>query len=162
MRKKLLALLMCATMVLGTGVTAMADSIADAKKIGKDNAQLIIDEYYKAAGTITGTTSNGKNGAVKYGYAVIENESDTVLGKYEPVVIYTKDSKDYSATKVYSKGGKLKAYEAKNTACTLNGSDSVSLKAKIEEAITAVGDSNRSLRPALNLLRTEIIGAKLL
>lgn len=32
--------------------------------------------------------------------------------------------------------------------------------AKIEEAITAVGDSNRSLRPALNSLRTEIIGAK--
>lgn len=32
--------------------------------------------------------------------------------------------------------------------------------AKIENALTAVGNSNRSLRPALNVLRTEIIGAK--
>ncbi|MBQ8481278.1 MAG: hypothetical protein IJ532_01935 [Alphaproteobacteria bacterium] len=32
--------------------------------------------------------------------------------------------------------------------------------AKIEEAITSVGNNDRSLRPALNSLRTEIIGAK--
>ena len=134
MRKKLLALLMCATMVLGTSVTAMADSIADAKKIGKDNAQLIIDEYYKAAGTITGTTSNGKNGTVKYGYAVIENESNTVLGEYKPVVIYTKDSKDYSATQVYSNGGKLKAYEAKDATYDFTAT-TTTLKEKIEAAV---------------------------
>lgn len=33
--------------------------------------------------------------------------------------------------------------------------------AKIEDAITSVGNSNRSLRPALNSLRTEIIGAEI-
>ena len=135
MRKKLLALLMCATMVLGTSVTAMADSIADAKKIGKDNAQLIIDEYYKAAGTITGVAANGKNGSVKYGYAVIEDESNTVLGEYKPVVIYTKDSKDYSATEVYSKGGKLKAYQAKELGIDFT-STATTLKEKIERAIS--------------------------
>ena len=32
--------------------------------------------------------------------------------------------------------------------------------AKIEEAFTSLGDSNRSLPPALDSLRTEIIGAK--
>ena len=131
MRKKLLALLMCTTMVLGTGVTAMAaTSDKEAKAIGSTNAQLIMDEYYKQAGSITGTAANGALGSVKYGYATTA-ESGEVLGSYEPVVIYTKDSKDYSATQVYSKGGKLKAYEAMNTACLFDGSDDKTLKEKI-------------------------------
>lgn len=32
--------------------------------------------------------------------------------------------------------------------------------AKVEEALTALGNDNRSLRPALQSLRTEIIGVK--
>ena len=135
MRKKLLALLMCATMVLGTGVTAMAATTdKEAKAIGSTNAQLIMDEYYKQAGSITGTAANGALGSVKYGYATTA-ESGEVLGAYEPVVIYTKDSKDYSATQVYSKGGKLKAYEAKAVGYDFTAA-TTTLKEKIEAAVS--------------------------
>ena len=35
-----------------------------------------------------------------------------------------------------------------------------SFAAKVEEALTALGNDNRSLRPALQSLRSEIIGSK--
>lgn len=104
MRKKLLALLMCATMVLGTGVTAFAaTSESDAKKIGGENANNFMAEYWKADQAITSTTSNGANGMVTYGY--LEDNNTDVYHAYTPVVVY-KNSK--SATG-YSQATKLSA-----------------------------------------------------
>ena len=113
MRKKLLALLMCATMVLGTSVTAMAAVKDDAKALGTKNAQKFIDEYYPTAKTLVSKTQNGTKGQVEYGY--IYKDTDTVLYSYNPVVVYSKDDVYHPATWVYSKDAKLKAYETKAT-----------------------------------------------
>lgn len=116
MRKKLLALLMCATMVLGTSVTAMAAVKDDAKALGTKNAQKFIDEYYPTAKTLVSKTQNGTKGQVEYGY--IDNGNDAVLGYYTPVVVYSKDDVYHPATWVYSNGAKLKAYETKAVTTT--------------------------------------------
>lgn len=89
MRKKLLALLMCATMVLGTAVTASAaTSQSDAEKVYGKNADNFINEYYPADELIKGTVSNKLNGKVKtveYGYL----ETATTLGAtHAATVIY--------------------------------------------------------------------------
>lgn len=118
MRKKLLALLMCATMVLGTSVTAMAAVKDDAKALGTKNAQKFIDEYYPTAKTLVSKTQNGTKGQVEYGY--IDNDNDAVLGSYDPVVVYSKDDVYHPATWVYSNAGKLKAYETKAVVTTGN------------------------------------------
>ena len=96
MRKKLLALLMCATMVLGTSVTAMAAVKDDAKALGTKNAQKFIDEYYPTAKTLVSKTQNGTKGQVEYGY--IDNGNNTVLGSYNPVVVYSNDDVYHPAT----------------------------------------------------------------
>lgn len=133
MRKKLLALLMCATMVLGTGVTAMAAASDDqAKAIGNKNADLIIAEYYKQAGAIVGTTSNGKLGTVEYGYLA---EDKGTLESYTATVVYKdKDGNYQPATQVYSNKGALKAYEPKEDPTGV-GFGSTSLETAIEKAI---------------------------
>ena len=98
MRKKLLALLMCATMVLGTGVTAFADTAADAKKIGGENADNFMAEYWKGDSEIVKTVYNAKTkGTVEYGY---RNDAKGDLGKYTAVVVYKKDGVYYEATQV--------------------------------------------------------------
>ena len=103
MRKKLLALLMCATMVLGTGVTAMAaTSVDDAKKVYGENADNFMAEYWKADEAITSVTAN-KYGSVTYGYA--NEKKGDVYGTFTPVVVY-KNSK--SATG-YTQATPLKA-----------------------------------------------------
>ena len=118
MRKKLLALLMCATMVLGTGVTAMAaTSTSDAEKVGGDNAANFMAEYWKADTAITSTTSNGSLGTVTYGY-LADNNTD-VYHAYEPVVVYknSKSATGYSqATKLAAVYADQTAYELKTTA----------------------------------------------
>ena len=116
MRKKLLALLMCATMVLGTSVTAMAAVKDDAEALGTKNAAKFTAEYYPEATELVSKTQNGTNGQVEYGY--IDDGNNTVLGSYKPVVVYSKDDVYYPATWVYSNVGKLKAYETKAVAGT--------------------------------------------
>ena len=114
MRKKLLALLMCATMVLGTGVTAMAaTTVKEAEKIGGENAANFMLEYWKADEAITSVTSNGTNGTVTYGYSTVKDGD--VYGTYTPVVVY-KNSK--SATG-YTAATKLSAVYADQTAYEL-------------------------------------------
>ena len=89
MRKKLLALLMCATMVLGTAVTASAaTSESDAKKVYDKNADNFIAEYYPADELIKGTVSNkveGKIKTVEYGYV---NDATTLGATHTATVIY--------------------------------------------------------------------------
>ena len=85
MRKKLLALLMCATMVLGTGVTAMASTADDAKKIyvnkSGNNANLFMDEFYKGNETIVRKVYNPNAGDfVEYGYL---NDANPAAGDYD-------------------------------------------------------------------------------
>lgn len=98
MRKKLLALLMCATMVLGTAVTASAaTSESDAKKVYGDNYTKFEAEVYPDVEVIKDSAYNGKKGTVEYGYMTRTNG----LGdQYEPVVIF-KGEKKVTAEKVY-------------------------------------------------------------
>lgn len=101
MRKKLLALLMCATMVLGTSVTAFADSTQDTvDKITGKNAN-------KFAGNNTEVAANGVNGTVKDSVTYTYKDGDNTLvntvdvcydttnaadtGIYTPVVMFTAD-----------------------------------------------------------------------
>ena len=87
MRKKLLALLMCATMVLGTGVTAFADSASDAKKVYGDNADLFIAEYYKPDEVITAKVykKNDVSKSLTYGYDAATLKPVAVNGDKKPV-----------------------------------------------------------------------------
>lgn len=87
MRKKLLALLMCATMVLGTGVTAFADSASDAKKVYGDNADLFIAEYYKPDEVITAKVykKNDVSKSLTYGYDAATLNPVAVNGDKKPV-----------------------------------------------------------------------------
>lgn len=86
MRKKLLALLMCATMVLGTAVTASAaTSEKDAAKVYGDNYEKFEKEYYPEDSIIKADAYNGKKGTVEYGYL---NDATDLAKQYTPVVVY--------------------------------------------------------------------------
>ena len=154
MRKKLLALLMCATMVLGTSVTAMAAVKDDAEALGTKNADKFIDEYYPTATELVCKTQNGTNGQVEYGY--IYKDTDTVLYSYQPVVVYSKDDVYHPATWVYSNGGKLKAYQTKAVTTLNNTVEKViaSTSFKIEyETVDGVEMSNVYTKSATTLVR---------
>ena len=116
MRKKLLALLMCATMVLGTGVTAMAKTSDDAEKIyvSKDNANnadLFMQEFYKGDQAIVKTVFNPVEGAsVEYGYL---ESGDTTMTKQVATVVWKKSGKYVPATQVAGDSLNLKAWETK-------------------------------------------------
>lgn len=89
MRKKLLALMMCATMVLGTGVTAFAaTSKSDAEKVYKadGNYKNFFAEYYPEDSVVKADAYNGVKGTVEYGY--LENSAPELGSQYTPVVIY--------------------------------------------------------------------------
>ena len=141
MRKKLLALLMCATMVLSTGVTAMAaTSVSEAEKIGGDNAANFIAEYWEADKAITSVTSNGSNGSVTYGYSTVGKAGD-VYGTYRPVVVY-KNSK--SATG-YTAATQLAGVYNKQTVYELKADPTAGVKfwdvaPSVKEAYTALKD----------------------
>ena len=117
MRKKLLALLMCATMVLGTGVTAMAKTSDDAEKIyvSKDNANnadLFMQEFYKGDQAIVKTVFNPVEGAsVEYGYL---ESGDTTMTKQVATVVWKKSGKYVPATQVAGDSLNLKAWETKD------------------------------------------------
>lgn len=109
MRKKLLALVMCATMVLGTAVTASAaTSDKDAAKVYGDNYEKFEAEYYPEDSIIKADAYNGKNGTVEYGYL---NADNGLAEQYKPVVVYkagaeindTKKGVYYPATAVDGK-----------------------------------------------------------
>lgn len=88
MRKKLLALLMCATMVLGTAVTASAATTkSDAENVYKadKNFKNFFAEYYPTDSIIKDSAYNGKNGTVEYGYKAVDNG---LAEEYDPVVVY--------------------------------------------------------------------------
>lgn len=110
MRKKLLALVMCATMVLGTAVTTMAATTeSDAKKVYGDNYAKFAAEYYPADSVIKADAYNGKKGTVEYGY--LANTAPGLADQYTPVVIYkagdtingTTKGEYYAATAVKGK-----------------------------------------------------------
>ena len=111
MRKKLLALLMCATMVLGTAVTASAATTEkDAKKVYGDNYDKFEDEYYPTDSIIKADAYNGNKGTVEYGY--LANTAPGVAEQFTPVVVYkaggdklnnTEKDKYYAATPVANK-----------------------------------------------------------
>lgn len=87
MRKKLLALLMCATMVLGTVVTASAaTSESDAKKVYGDNYDKFAAEYYPADSIVKADAYNGKKGTVEYGY--LDGTAAGLSDQFKPVVVY--------------------------------------------------------------------------
>ena len=109
MRKKLLALLMCATMVLGTAVTASAaTSEKDAAKVYGDNYDKFAAEYYPTDSIIKADAYNGKKGTVEYGYL---NNAENLADPFTPVVVYkagaelngTKKDKYYAATAIAGK-----------------------------------------------------------
>lgn len=88
MRKKLLALLMCATMVLGTAVTASAATTkGDAENVFKadKNFKNFFAEYYPTDSIVKDSAYNGKNGTVEYGYIYEDNR---LADEYKPVVVY--------------------------------------------------------------------------
>lgn len=88
MRKKLLALLMCATMVLGTAVTASAATTkGDAENVFKadKNFKNFFAEYYPTDSIVKDSAYNGKNGTVEYGYIDAVNG---LADEYKPVVVY--------------------------------------------------------------------------
>lgn len=133
MRKKLLALLMCATMVLGTAVTASAATTEkDAKKVYGDNYKKFEAEYYPTDSIIKADAYNGKKGTVEYGY--LANTAPGVAEQFTPVVVYkagaelndTEKDKYYAATPVANK------FDVKE-----NGPETVSAAAvrRIETAI---------------------------
>ena len=141
MRKKLLALLMCATMVLGTAVTTMAaTSESDAKKVYGGNADNFINEYYPTDAILKSTAINGTK-TVEYGYLA---EDVDFAQKYTPVVLYkagstlngtTKD-KTYAATQVL----KLFTGEQKkwnDGASNVTENVSTAAKRVLDEAIAA-------------------------
>lgn len=141
MRKKLLALLMCATMVLGTAVTTMAaTSESDAKKVYGDNADKFIAEYYPTDAILKSTAINGTK-TVEYGYLAKDID---FAQKYTPVVLYkagstlndtTKD-KTYAATQVLGLyEGAQKKWEDGSSAKTENVSTAA--KRVLDEAIAA-------------------------
>ena len=114
MRKKLLALLMCATMVLGTAVTASAaTTVKEAQKVyttnsdGETNVKNFLDEYYPSDAIIKSTASNGVKGTVEYGYFDLANG---LADQYTPTVVFkgsgdvnTEKGKWYAATPVAGK-----------------------------------------------------------
>lgn len=109
MRKKLLALVMCATMVLGTAVTASAaTSEKDAAKVYGENYEKFEAEYYPEDSIIKADAYNGKEGTVEYGYL---NADNGLAEQYKPVVVYkagaeindTKKGVYYPATAVDGK-----------------------------------------------------------
>lgn len=109
MRKKLLALVMCATMVLGTAVTASAaTSDKDAAKVYGENYEKFEAEYYPEDSIIKADAYNGKKGTVEYGYL---NADNGLAEQYKPVVVYkagaeindTKKGVYYPATAVDGK-----------------------------------------------------------
>ena len=73
MRKKLLALLMCATMVLGTAVTSSAATLVEADYKAADT---IIDQYYLFAGEF----NNGKFGTETWTEATFVSNYERVGG----------------------------------------------------------------------------------
>lgn len=95
MRKKLLALLMCATMVLGTVVTASAaTSESDAKKVYGDNYNKFAAEYYPEDSIVKADAYNGKKGTVEYGY--LDGTAAGLSDQFTPVVVY-KAGDNYAA-----------------------------------------------------------------
>ena len=107
MRKKLLALLMCATMVLGTGVTAFADSVSDAKKVYGDNADLFIAEYYKPDEVITAKVykKGDVSKSLTYGYDAATLTPVAVNGDNKPV--YTIPAKLVKSVDYYNPSATL-------------------------------------------------------
>lgn len=101
MRKKLLALLMCATMVLSTAVTAMAATTkSDAEKVFKSevdgsNYDKFFAEYYPTDAIIKSEASNGIKGTVEYGYFDVANG---LADQYTPTVVF-KGSGDVNTVK---------------------------------------------------------------
>lgn len=99
MRKKLLALLMCATMVLGTAVTASAATTkGDAENVFKadKNFKNFFAEYYPTDSIVKDSAYNGKNGTVEYGYIDAVNG---LADEYKPVVVYKAGDKLNGTTK---------------------------------------------------------------
>ena len=132
MRKKLLALMMCATMVLGTGVTAFAaTSASDAKKVYGENAEKFMAEYYPEEEVVKADAYNGSNGTVEYGYL---DNADTTLGQYSPVVIFKSNGDTATKNQYYP----ATAVSAVNFTATEVGGKSLSETAsdRITTAIT--------------------------
>ncbi|MDY5805941.1 MAG: hypothetical protein SPM04_00105, partial [Lachnospira sp.] len=102
MRKKLLALVMCATMVLGTAVTAVAAPLKEdydnAKKIFTNGAKVISEMTTNGSKKQVPVTVNvDLEGGVPYGF--------TNVG--------TADAPDYRAVRLNEKGDKALAYIGK-------------------------------------------------
>lgn len=146
MRKKLLALLMCATMVLGTAVTASAaTSQSDAEKVYGKNADNFINEYYPADELIKGTVSNKLDGKVKtveYGYM---NTATTLGATHTATVIYKAGANrdDVSAASIDVK--KDSYYPATAVAAFLKGTEQTVPTVGTENVSTA---ANRIFREA--------------
>lgn len=100
MRKKLLALLMCATMVLGTSVTALADTTQDTvKKITDKNAKSFISKEVAANG-VNGTVKDSVTYTYKDGANTLVNTVDVCYdtsNAYAPVPMFTDDNGDTQA-----------------------------------------------------------------
>lgn len=105
MRKKLLALLMCATMVLSTAVTAMAATTkSDAEKVFKSgvdgsNYDKFIAEYYPTDAIVKSEASNGTKGTVEYGYFDVANG---LADQYVPTVVFKSNGDVYTKNTWYA------------------------------------------------------------
>ena len=127
MRKKLLALLMCATMVLGTAVTALAATTdKDAEKVFKakvdgSNYDKFIAEYYPTDEIIKSTASNGVRGTVEYGYFDAPNG---LADQYVPTVVF-KSNGDQAEKNTWCAAtpvaGLLKVTEGANKTSNIGG-----------------------------------------
>ena len=143
MRKKLLALLMCATMVLGTAVTASAaTSEKDAAKVYGDNYDKFAEEYYPTDSIVKADAYNGKKGTVEYGY--LDGTAAGLAAQFTPVVVYkagdTIDALGVEKNQYYAAKAVMKV--AKKLEVTEGASESV---AQAAERRVAEGVTNGSI-----------------
>ena len=147
MRKKLLALVMCATMILGTAVTAVAAPLqADydaADKIFKTGADVIKEmETNKSAKQVPVTVNVDLEGGVAYGFV---NKG-------------TAKAPDYRAVRLNEKGDKALAYIGK-IAIDKTKKDDVVLVATNESVITSAAIADAKAKYGLNAKLNDVKAA---
>ena len=147
MRKKLLALVMCATMVLGTAVTAVAAPLKEdydnAKKIFKNGADVITEmTTNKSAKKVPVTVNVDLEGGVAYGFTNVGTTADP----------------DYRAVRLNEDGKKALAYIGKIAINKTKKNDPV-LVATNESVITEAAILEAKAKYGVNAILKDVKAA---
>jgi hypothetical protein len=159
MRKKLLALLMCATMVLGTGVTAFADSYDDADKV-LTSWKGFANEYADSEAKITVSV-----GSSKYAFTTADHKNGVLnleAGDYVKVnsdtkeLLYVGDAVDltaYGTITDYSKTPSTGTFDVSSDGVvTPTGDDDTNLSIVLAAyaAVTKDGKAAKDVKDYIN------------